>query len=39
MEKLAFDKFLSMRSKPQEDTPSFYNKPKKNIIDWLLGRE
>ena len=39
MEKLSFDKFLSMRSKPQENTPSFYNKPKKNILDWLLGRE
>jgi len=38
MEKLSFDKFLSLRSKPQENSPSFYNKPKKNILDWLLGR-
>jgi len=39
MEKLSFDKFLSLRSKPQESTPSFYNKPKRNILDWLLGRD
>jgi len=39
MENLPFEKFLSLRKKPQENTPSFYSKPKKNILDWLLGRE
>ena len=39
VQNLSFDKFLSLRKKPQEDTPSFYNKPKRNIMDWLLGRE
>jgi len=34
----SFEKFFSLRSS-KEPTPSFYKKPKKNIIDWLLGRE
>lgn len=39
-ENLPFEKFLSLRSKPAPDnSPSFYSKPKKNILDWLLGRE
>src|SRR3990172_1626922 len=38
MENLPFEKFLSLRKKSPENTPSFYNKPKKNIVDWLLGR-
>ena len=39
MENLPFEKFLSLRNKKPENTPSFYNKPKRNILDWLLGRE
>ena len=39
MENLPFEKFLSLRNKKPENTPSFYNKPKRHILDWLLGRE
>ncbi|MCZ6581760.1 MAG: hypothetical protein O6761_01120 [Thaumarchaeota archaeon] len=38
LKNLSFDKFLSLRSKPTENTPSFYKKPKRNIMDWLMGR-
>ncbi len=38
LKNLSFDKFLSLRSKPPENTPSFYKKPKRNIMDWLMGR-
>jgi len=39
MENLPFEKFLSLRKKSPENTPSFYNKPKRNILNWLLGKE
>ena len=39
LKKLSFEKFLSLRKKTPENTPSFYNKPKKNILSWLLGKD
>jgi len=37
--KASFEKFFSLRNSKQDTSPSFYKKPKKNILDWLLGRE
>ena len=37
--KASFEKFFSLRNSQQDTSPSFYKKPKKNILDWLLGRE
>lgn len=37
--KASFEKFFSMRNTKQDTSPSFYKKPKKSILDWLLGRE
>jgi hypothetical protein len=39
LQKLSFEKFLSLRKKTPENTPTFYNKPKKNILSWLLGKD
>ena len=39
MENLPFEKFLSLRKKTPDTSPSFYNKPKRNILNWLLGKE
>ena len=37
--KASFEKFFSTRNSKQDTAPSFYKKPKKSIVDWLLGRE
>ena len=39
LQNLSFEKFLSLRKKPVDDSPTFYNKPKKNILNWLLGKD